>query len=137
MPDLLEARGLTKHYGSTVALDNASFTVQPGVTGLLGPNGAGKSTAIKLFLGLLRPTGGVAMVMGVEPYQSPEGRSRVGYMPEHDALPANITASEFLMHMAQVSGLPRRRRAPAPPTRCGTWAWRRSATVPWGNTRQA
>ena len=107
MPDLLEARGLTKHYGSTVALDNASFTVQPGVTGLLGPNGAGKSTAIKLFLGLLRPTGGVAMVMGVEPYQSPEGRSRVGYMPEHDALPANITASEFLMHMAQVSGLPR------------------------------
>ena len=46
------------------------------------------------------------MVMGVEPYQSPDGRSRVGYMPEHDALPANITASEFLMHMAQVSGLP-------------------------------
>ena len=106
MPDLLEARGLTKHYGATVALDNASFTVQPGVTGLLGPNGAGKSTAIKLFLGLLRPTAGVAMVMGVEPYQSPEGRSRVGYMPEHDALPTNMTASEFLMHMAQVSGLP-------------------------------
>ena len=106
MPDLLEARGLTKRYGATVALDNASFTVQPGVTGLLGPNGAGKSTAIKLFLGLLRPTAGVAMVMGVEPYQSPEGRSRVGYMPEHDALPTNITASEFLMHMAQVSGLP-------------------------------
>ena len=106
MPDLLEARGLTKHYGATVALDNATFTVQPGVTGLLGPNGAGKSTAIKLFLGLLRPTAGVAMVMGVEPYQSPEGRSRVGYMPEHDALPTNITASEFLMHMAQISGLP-------------------------------
>lgn len=106
MPDLLEARGLTKHYGATVALDNASFTVQPGVTGLLGPNGAGKSTAIKLFLGLLRPTAGVALVMGVEPYQSPEGRSRVGYMPEHDALPSNTTASEFLMHMAQVSGLP-------------------------------
>ena len=106
MPDLLEARGLTKHYGATVALDNASFTVQPGVTGLLGPNGAGKSTAIKLFLGLLRPTAGVAMVMGVEPYQSPDGRSRVGYMPEHDALPTNMTASEFLMHMAQVSGLP-------------------------------
>ncbi len=106
MTDLLEARGLTKHYGTTVALDGASFTVQPGVTGLLGPNGAGKSTAIKLFLGLLRPTSGVAMVMGVEPYQSPEGRTRVGYMPEHDALPSNVTASEFLMHMAQVSGLP-------------------------------
>ncbi len=106
MVDLLEARGLTKRYGTTIALDDASFTVQAGVTGLLGPNGAGKSTAIKLFLGLLRPTSGVAMVMGVEPYQSPEGRTRVGYMPEHDALPANVTASEFLMHMAQVSGLP-------------------------------
>ena len=106
MADLLEARGLTKHYGTTVALDNASFTVQPGVTGLLGPNGAGKSTAIKLFLGLLRPTTGAAMVMGVEPYGTPEGRTRVGYMPEHDALPTNMTATEFLMHMAQVSGLP-------------------------------
>ena len=54
----------------------------PGVTGLLGPNGAGKSTATKLFLGLLRPMTGVGIVMGVEPYQSPEGRSRIGYMPD-------------------------------------------------------
>ena len=106
VPELLEARGLTKHYGTTIALDNATFTVQQGVTGLLGPNGAGKSTAMKLFLGLLRPTSGVALIMGEEPYRSPDGRSRVGYMPEHDALPPNMTAAEFLMHMAQVSGLP-------------------------------
>ena len=106
MAHVLEAVGLTKHYGATVALDNATFVVQEGITGLLGPNGAGKSTAMKLFLGLLRPTSGAAFVMGEEPYHSPEGRARIGYMPEHEALPPNMTAAEFVMHMAQVSGLP-------------------------------
>ena len=103
---LLEAQQLTKHYGTTIALESASFEVHEGVTGLLGPNGAGKSTAIKLFLGLIRPTSGSARVLGEEPYKTIEGRARLGYMPEYEALPSNITASEFLMHMAQVSGLP-------------------------------
>jgi ABC-2 type transport system ATP-binding protein len=106
MPPLLEAIGLSKHYGSTIALESVSFEVPAGVTGLLGPNGAGKSTAIKLFLGLIRPTAGSAEVLGTRPYESTEGRARLGYMPEHDCLPSNTTASEFLMHMAQVSGLP-------------------------------
>ena len=56
MPPLLEAKDLTKHYGSTIALQSVNFQVDGGITGLLGPNGAGKSTAIKLFLGLIRPT---------------------------------------------------------------------------------
>jgi len=103
---LLEARGLTKRYGSTIALDSVDFQVQDGITGLLGPNGAGKSTAIKLFLGLLEPTAGSAEVMGEKPYESVEIRARLGYMPEHDCLPTSITASEFLTHMAQVSGIP-------------------------------
>jgi ABC-2 type transport system ATP-binding protein len=103
---LLEAKGLTKRYGSTVALDEVDFQVHEGVTGLLGANGAGKSTAIKLFLGLLRPTAGAAEVMGQRPYESVEVRARVGYMPEHDCLPSSVSASEFLSHMAQVSGLP-------------------------------
>ena len=106
MAALLEARALTKHYGSTIALEQASFDVHEGVTGLLGPNGAGKSTAMKLFLGLILPTSGMAMVLGEEPYKSVEGRARIGYMPEHEALPPNVSASEFLMHMAQVSGIP-------------------------------
>jgi ABC-2 type transport system ATP-binding protein len=103
---LLEARALTKHYGKTIALESVDFEVQDGITGLLGPNGAGKSTAIKLFLGLLKPTSGSAEVMGEKPYESVEIRSRLGYMPEHDCLPTSITASVFLTHMAQVSGLP-------------------------------
>ena len=106
MAELLHAEGLSKHYGPTIALDSVDFTVPPGVTGLLGPNGAGKSTAIKLFLGLIEPTGGRALVLGEEPYRTPEARSRLGYMPEHDCLPSAITASEFLTHMARVSGLP-------------------------------
>ena len=106
MPPLLEARDLSKHYGQTIALESVNFEVHEGVTGLLGPNGAGKSTAIKLFLGLIRPTSGSAEVMGQRPYESVEGRARLGYMPETEALPSNMNASEFLMHMAQVSGLP-------------------------------
>ena len=106
MATLLEAKGLTKHYGATIALESVDFQVSEGITGLLGPNGAGKSTAIKLFLGLLRPTAGSAEVLGEKPYESVEVRARLGYMPEHDCLPTAITASEFLTHMAQVSGLP-------------------------------
>ena len=106
MPPLLEAKGLTKHYGSTVALASVDFEVDDGITGLLGPNGAGKSTAIKLFLGLLKPTGGSAEVMGQSPYQSVGVRASLGYMPEHPCLPSAVIATEFLTHMAQVSGLP-------------------------------
>ena len=106
MTTLLQAKELTKHYGTTIALESVDFQVQSGITGLLGPNGAGKSTVIKLFLGLIRPTTGSAEVMGQKPYESVEARSRLGYMPEHDCLPTGMTASEFLTHMAQVSGIP-------------------------------
>ncbi len=103
---LLEADNLTKRYGKVLALDGVSFTVGEGITGLLGPNGAGKSTAIKLFLGLLKPTRGVALAMDAMPWRDVNARSLIGYMPEHDCLPTSINASEFLTHMAQVSGLP-------------------------------
>ena len=106
MPPLLEAKGLTKHYGRNIALEAVGFQVDEGITGLLGPNGAGKTTAIKLFLGLLKPTSGSAEVMGERPYESAESRTRLGYMPEHDCLPTAVTASEFLTHMVQVSGIP-------------------------------
>ena len=83
-----------------------NFEVHEVINGLLGATGAGKSTAIKLFLGLLKPTEGSATVLGEEPYESIAVRTRLGYMPEHDCLPDATTASEFLSHMAQVSGLP-------------------------------
>jgi ABC-2 type transport system ATP-binding protein len=61
---LLTATNLTKHYRNVVALNDVSFSIQDGITGILGENGAGKSTAIKIFLGLLRPTSGTATVLG-------------------------------------------------------------------------
>lgn len=103
---LLEAQDLTKHYGQTIALHEVDMHVREGITGLLGPNGAGKSTAMKLFLGLLQPTAGSATVLGEKPYENIAIRMRLGYMPEHDCLPDFMTASEFLSHMAQVSGIP-------------------------------
>lgn len=104
--ELLVADRLTKHFGSVVALDGVDFTVSEGVTGLLGENGAGKSTAIKIFLGLLSPSSGSATVLGRDASQKIDVRARLGYMPEHDCLPGNVSAAEFLTHMAEVAGLP-------------------------------
>ena len=103
---LLEADRLTKRYGSVVALDDVSFTIRDGITGILGENGAGKSTAIKTFLGLLRPTSGAARVLGEDASRSIAARARLGYMPEHDCLPSQVSAAEFLTHMAELGGLP-------------------------------
>ncbi|MGI9627893.1 MAG: ABC transporter ATP-binding protein [Longimicrobiales bacterium] len=104
---LVAAQGLTKDYGAVLALDQVSFEISDGITGILGENGAGKSTAIKIFLGLLKPTSGVAMVLGEDASHSVAVRSKLGYMPEHDCLPRAVSAAEFLTHMAEVSGLPR------------------------------
>ena len=106
METLLTAENLTKHYKDVVALNDVSFGISDGITGILGENGAGKSTAIKIFLGLLQPTSGTAMVLGENASESVAVRSRLGYMPEHDCLPTSVTAAEFLTHMAEVSGLP-------------------------------
>jgi len=104
--ELIVAEGLTKRFGSVVALDGVGFTVSEGVTGILGENGAGKSTAIKIFLGLIHPTSGSATVLGRDAATDIGVRARLGYMPEHDCLPGNVSAAEFLTHMAEVAGLP-------------------------------
>ena len=103
---LLAVEHLTKRYKNVVALDDVTFTITDGITGILGENGAGKSTAIKILLGLLSPTSGSAKVLGQSASDSIAVRARVGYMPEHDCLPSQVSAAEFLTHMAEVSGLP-------------------------------
>lgn len=103
---LLAVERLTKNYGTVVALNDISFTITDGITGILGENGAGKSTAIKILLGLTRPTSGSATVLGQNAFESVAVRARVGYMPEHDCLPTQVSAAEFLTHMAETSGLP-------------------------------
>lgn len=105
---LISTRALTKRYGSHVtALDELTLDVEPGIIGLVGANGAGKSTLLKILLGLLTPTSGCAEVLGMDvTTQGPAIRGLVGYMPEHDCLPPDLTATEFVSHMARIAGLP-------------------------------
>jgi ABC-2 type transport system ATP-binding protein len=108
-PDtVIETTALTKVYpGRVTALDGLTVSVAPGVTGLVGANGAGKSTLIKILLGLVPPTEGQATVFGHDCQTSGEAiRALLGYMPEHDCLPPDVTATEFVTHLGRISGLP-------------------------------
>ena len=107
MPSLIETAGLTKRYSRVTALDGLTLDVEPGIIGLVGPNGAGKSTLIKILLGLVDATSGTADVLGLNAAR--EGlrvREVVGYMPEHDCLPPDQSATNFVIHMARMSGIP-------------------------------
>src|SRR5918994_564388 len=106
---LISTRALTKRYpGGVTALDALSVEIDEGVIGLVGANGAGKSTLIKILLGLLPATEGGATVLDLDAAtQGAAIRERVGYMPEHDCLPPDVSATEFVAHMARISGLPR------------------------------
>jgi ABC-2 type transport system ATP-binding protein len=106
---IIATENLTKTYGGRVtALADLTVAVEPGVIGLVGANGAGKSTFIKIMLGLLAPTGGSVRVFGLDPTVEPDKvRVRVGYMPEHDSLPPDVSAAEFVTHLGRMSGLPR------------------------------
>jgi ABC-2 type transport system ATP-binding protein len=104
----LKTDALTKRYGSVTALDSLDLELSPGIIGLVGANGAGKSTLIKILLGLLKPTSGSAQLLDLDvARQEIDLRQYVGYMPEHDCLPTDVSATEFVAHMAGVSGLPR------------------------------
>ncbi|MFG1941735.1 ABC transporter ATP-binding protein [Nonomuraea sp. NPDC048826] len=105
---ILAIEGLTKRFPTVTALDRLTVTVGPGVTGLVGANGAGKSTLIKILLGLLPATEGRAAVLGLDSFtQGAEIRRLVGYMPEHECLPPDVSATELVVHLARMSGLPR------------------------------
>jgi ABC-2 type transport system ATP-binding protein len=108
MPSLVVTQSLTKRYGARVtALADLDVEVPEGVTGLVGANGAGKSTLIKILLGLLPATSGSARVLDLDvATQGQRIRELVGYMPEHDCLPPDVTATELVVHLARMSGLP-------------------------------
>ncbi len=104
---IISTRGLSMRFPGVTALDTLDLAVEPGITGLVGANGAGKSTLIKILLGLLPPTSGGAQVLG---HDIATGgaliREQVGFMPEYDCLPPDVSATEFVVHLARVSGLP-------------------------------
>ena len=108
MTPVVRADHLTKDYGPVLALDALTLDIGAGTTGLVGANGAGKSTLLKLLLGLIPPTGGRAEVLGHDIATEGEAiRAAVGYLPEHDCLPPDVSASDFVVHLAMMSGLPR------------------------------
>jgi ABC-2 type transport system ATP-binding protein len=104
---LLSAVAVTKRYPGVTALDSLSLSLEPGIIGLVGANGAGKSTFIRILLGLLAPTSGSVEVLGINSLTHPlEVRKYIGYLPEHDCLPIDVSAADFVTHMGRMSGLP-------------------------------
>jgi ABC-2 type transport system ATP-binding protein len=105
---VIEAKGLTKKYGQTVAVDGLDLTIEQGeIFGLLGPNGAGKTTTILLLLGLTERSGGTVKVLGYDPYREPlEVKRRVGYLPDAVGFYDTMTARENLAFMARLQGIP-------------------------------
>src|SRR6187431_2295739 len=105
---LIATTSLTKRYpGGVTALDDLTVELEPGIIGLVGANGAGKSTFLRILLGLLEPTSGSATVLGRDVRSDgSELRRFIGYMPESDCLPPDVTATDFVGQMGRLSGLP-------------------------------
>jgi ABC-2 type transport system ATP-binding protein len=107
---MIEVRNLTKHFGTTVAVDDLSFDVSPGmVTGFLGPNGAGKSTTMRMIIGLDRPTSGHITVHGRPYVDLPAPLREVGALLDAGALHGGRRAYFHLLCLAQSNGIPGRR----------------------------
>jgi ABC-2 type transport system ATP-binding protein len=106
---LISARSLTKRYpGGVTALDGLTVDIDRGIVGLVGSNGAGKSTLIKILLGLIDATDGTATVFDLDVRTNgTDIRQFVGYMPEHDCLPPDASATDVVAHLALMSGLPK------------------------------
>ncbi|WP_283602750.1 ATP-binding cassette domain-containing protein [Serratia proteamaculans] len=104
---VIEAQGLTKKFGDFAATDHVDFKVQRGeIFGLLGPNGAGKSTTFKMMCGLLVPTEGKALVLGMDlKTSSGKARQHLGYMAQKFSLYGNLTVAQNLKFFSGVYGL--------------------------------
>ncbi len=103
---VIEARGLSKRYGRTVAVDHLDLYVNRGeVFGVLGPNGSGKTTTILMLLGLTEPTSGSVRVLGYDPLRQPlQVKRRVGYLPDMVGFYDLLTARENLAYTARLAG---------------------------------
>jgi ABC-2 type transport system ATP-binding protein len=105
--DAIDVRGLSRRFGDFLAVDNLSFSVRPGeIFGFLGANGAGKSTTIRMLCGLLRPTGGTALVGGIDVAKDPEGvKRRIGYMSQKFSLYELLTVDQNIEFFGGIYGL--------------------------------
>ncbi len=109
---MITTQNLTKHYDGLVAVDDLSFSVQPGeVLGFLGPNGAGKSTTMRMIAGFITPTAGTASICGHDVLSEPlAAKAALGYLPEGAPSYAEMTVRGFLSFMADLRSLEGERR---------------------------
>ncbi|MDR0495375.1 MAG: ATP-binding cassette domain-containing protein [Treponema sp.] len=105
---MIEVRNLSKSYGNVEAVRNVSFSVgKDQVLGFLGPNGAGKTTIMKILTGYHFPSGGTALVDGIQVDESPvEVKKRMGYLPENVPLYGDLTVDEYLAFIAEARLIP-------------------------------
>ncbi|MCH7471634.1 ATP-binding cassette domain-containing protein [bacterium] len=110
---MIDVKGISKRYGSTLAVDDVSFTVNRGeIVGFLGPNGAGKSTTMKVLTCYLAPNSGTATIDGHDIIEEPlKVRAKVGYLPENTPLYDEMGVIDFLHFMAQLQGVPSAERS--------------------------
>ena len=103
---VITARNLRKMYGPHLALDDVNLDIPPGAVGILGPNGAGKSTLFKCLLGLITTTSGEGTVLGYDiRTEGDKIRSRIGYMPEYDALDPGLSAIDQVRYAGELLGM--------------------------------
>jgi ABC-2 type transport system ATP-binding protein len=120
----IEVQNLSKRFGSIVAVDDVSFTVEPGeIVGFLGPNGAGKTTTMRILTGYLPPSDGSVRIAGYDTFtRAQAARRAVGYLPETPPLHPEMSVSSYLRFVAAIKGVPRARRRDAVAgalSRCG------------------
>jgi ABC-2 type transport system ATP-binding protein len=104
-PAPVELSGVSRWYGNVVAVNDVSFSLEPGVTGLLGPNGAGKSTLLHLIAGLLAPSAGSVSIGGRPAFADPQVYRDIGLVPERESVYPFLTGREFVEANAKLQGL--------------------------------
>jgi len=112
---MIKVEGLTKRYGDVTAIEDLSFEVEKGeIVGFLGPNGAGKTTTMRIITGFLPSTDGTASVAGHDIFEKPmEVKKKIGYLPEHPPLYADMTVSGYLKFVSKIKGVARSARGEA------------------------
>jgi ABC-2 type transport system ATP-binding protein len=101
---VVRVEGVSRWFGSVVAVNDVSFEIGPGITGLLGPNGAGKTTLLRLITGQAKPSAGTVRVFGESPRGNPELYRRMGVVTEHEAVYGFLTGRQFVRTMGRLRG---------------------------------
>lgn len=109
----IRLQNVTRWYGGVVAVNDISFDLRPGISGILGPNGAGKSTLLHLIAGFLKPSSGEVSIFGASPWDNPDLFSRIGLVPENEAVYPFLSAWEFALMSARLHRLPNPEKAAA------------------------